>query len=429
MFIGHWGAYDPATSCYPTSTKLFLFVQEYYYSPGICPSGYWFACPWTGTSFPASVTASLCCPSDFECVDGWSHVCARGGSFDGLEHVFVISRNSQTLASTAALTTATLEPDSFIWADGVPVAWETTDTAILKLLGQLTTTSSTSGTSLSEESSSSIGRTSSEVAPKTSGTATATATDTGGSSLLVSPSTSTSDSQTTPSSTTGPTPTTAAITSEPLLTGNCASPSWTLLDMSTAYLYAPVLGCAYDNLNCCPFQVDAAPRTGAPGPFPAASVARCPDGYVTVTSSACCLSGFQPLSTAFVSQSACVSRLSSPLSQPPLPTTAQDASVTVGVVLAMQIPIETAAPSSGSGLSKGAVAGIAVGGAVALLVIATLVFLLVRKSRPPQPVSGLMVPEDKHPPVHVYPSELHGQGVSELPYQRDFCAELPGAAR
>ena len=63
MFIGHWGGYAPGSRCYPASTVPIPFLSNYYYSPGICPSGYSAACPWTGTELPASVTASLCCPS------------------------------------------------------------------------------------------------------------------------------------------------------------------------------------------------------------------------------------------------------------------------------------------------------------------------------------------------------------------------------
>ena len=70
IFINHhtWG--DP--SCYPsTIITLDGYTQwkSYYYSPGICPSGYYQACTQTANPAGNSVnldsdtTAVLCCPS------------------------------------------------------------------------------------------------------------------------------------------------------------------------------------------------------------------------------------------------------------------------------------------------------------------------------------------------------------------------------
>lgn len=40
--------------------------------------------------------------------------------------------------------------------------------------------------------------------------------------------------------------------SGPILTGTCSTAAWTLFDLSTAYLWAPVIGCVEDKIDCCP---------------------------------------------------------------------------------------------------------------------------------------------------------------------------------
>lgn len=72
-------------------------------------------------------------------------VCWQGG-YDGFSNVFAISEWNQTFGSTDTLTTAILTAADFMYADAVPVAWQSTDTEILRLLAQITgSSSSTSG--------------------------------------------------------------------------------------------------------------------------------------------------------------------------------------------------------------------------------------------------------------------------------------------
>ena len=65
LFVGHWGGWAPASTCYPpvagaTSVDI---GAPYYFSPGVCPLGWATACSYTGHGgVPASVTASVCCP-------------------------------------------------------------------------------------------------------------------------------------------------------------------------------------------------------------------------------------------------------------------------------------------------------------------------------------------------------------------------------
>lgn len=64
LFIGHFGPYySPALTCSPTATALInYYTDNYYWSPGYCPSGYTTACSYTPVNLGPKVTASLCCP-------------------------------------------------------------------------------------------------------------------------------------------------------------------------------------------------------------------------------------------------------------------------------------------------------------------------------------------------------------------------------
>ncbi|KAM7198376.1 hypothetical protein V8F33_005167 [Rhypophila sp. PSN 637] len=54
--------------------------------------------------------------------------------------------------------------------------------------------------------------------------------------------------------------------SGPIVTGSCSTAAWTLFDLSTAYLWAPVIGCLPEKPDCCPssyvFATMAAPPPG-----------------------------------------------------------------------------------------------------------------------------------------------------------------------
>ena len=90
--------------------------------------------------------------------------------------------------------------------------------------------------------------------------------------------------------------------SGPLLTGSCATVDFVLLYETTAFLWAPAVGCIDDKPDCCPFSPGAPsvsqPTTtnaiGSDDGFPAlngqdgATLNRCPQDYITVSSTACC---------------------------------------------------------------------------------------------------------------------------------------------
>ncbi|KAF2661665.1 hypothetical protein K491DRAFT_710510 [Lophiostoma macrostomum CBS 122681] len=142
LFIGNFNAYykqgnwrPQATSCYPSATTSIDFWQNYYYSPAFCPTGYNAVCAYTagdGTyNLPSTVTASVCCPPGFGCVNGWAHGCQKLTS-GVVSSVFIAADPTATLTDLSSqLTTVSLAQSYYIWHDGVPVAWETTDTDIL----------------------------------------------------------------------------------------------------------------------------------------------------------------------------------------------------------------------------------------------------------------------------------------------------------
>lgn len=51
---------EDSTDCYPAG---YTRVPEYYYSPGICPSGYTVACQTEGTTYSTVTTVATCCPT------------------------------------------------------------------------------------------------------------------------------------------------------------------------------------------------------------------------------------------------------------------------------------------------------------------------------------------------------------------------------
>jgi len=98
-----------------------------------------------------------------------------------------------------------------------------------------------------------------------------------------------------------------------LLQGYCVTPDYVLLDGPTAY-WAPVVGCAGDKIDCCPYSVttsattitvvstitvDVGPGDATQGPYagppayPApvsanqATLAHCPGDYVSVSGGCC----------------------------------------------------------------------------------------------------------------------------------------------
>lgn len=52
--------------------------------------------------------------------------------------------------------------------------------------------------------------------------------------------------------------------SGPIVTGSCSMAAWSLFDLSTAYLWAPVIGCLQDKPDCCPSSFVFASMTAPP---------------------------------------------------------------------------------------------------------------------------------------------------------------------
>ncbi|KAH0559679.1 hypothetical protein GP486_003810 [Trichoglossum hirsutum] len=70
----------------------------------------------------------------FRCVVGWGHGCSREVS-NTISNLWIASGPTAT-PDTANLLTATLEDPVTVYNDGIPVAWERTDAAILALISQ-----------------------------------------------------------------------------------------------------------------------------------------------------------------------------------------------------------------------------------------------------------------------------------------------------
>lgn len=190
----------------------------------------------------------------------------------------MITADDETLPPGAALRTVTPTASAIIYNDGIPVAWESTDTAILKIFGLLTTTISNSQSHLPSHTDTAAPSTGTSTSPPSKGTPPP------------------------PNETIGP----IWTGSGPMLTGSCATPEQTLLDLSTAYLWAQVVGCVADKLNCCPYAIsiplsrpfkaasissaiNIVPRiTLTSNPRYANALPRCPDDYASVGSTGCC---------------------------------------------------------------------------------------------------------------------------------------------
>lgn len=200
--------------------------------------------------------------------------------------------------------------------------------------------------------------------------------------------------------------------SGPLLTGRCATPEWTLVDITTAYFWAQVQGCAADRQDCCPFSIPTPTRSPlykstkvtttstsrtlsqTENVFDATPVPRCPNDYVSSQSGTrgCCPQSFTP-TLSLGGTPACASPLETISSPPPIPgsifrtaippegsPTTKPISTVVDVVYALRFavsPEPTLAPAplpvAADGLSLGTKIGIGLGvGVGAIVVIAGL---------------------------------------------------------
>ncbi|KAJ2906008.1 hypothetical protein MKZ38_003491 [Zalerion maritima] len=225
---------------------------------------------------------------------------------------------------------------------------------------------------------------------------------------------------TTPSSSINPPPLTYAPLYQGtggLLTGRCTNEQFTLVDAGSTKFWAPFVGCDANRPECCPWQaaatnvgatsdttitVEVSQPTDENGEYNAAAIdypvpddaaqgvlGGCPDDYYTVSGSdACCPIGHFPFTSAVGGQTPCWSSFSIPSTAPKM-TAGLDfdpnvngedkpTSAVVNIVYSMQYPVKG---GSSSKLSTGAIVGIAVGGAGALVIIALLVWFLMRSKK------------------------------------------------
>ena len=263
-----------------------------------------------------------------------------------------------------------------VWGNGIPVMWESTDTDVLSLFGY----------------------------------------QVGGATALSDPTLAATTSNEPTMSTSAPDleKTTSSPSSRFLLTGSCSSPSWTLVDLSTAASVIALIGCGWDRTECCPFAAGA--RTGSARlPFPtprdgSVVLTQCPKDYQPVSSGCCpsCVvvpsnpqtsthvlrkrglltkspySGFHM--TALGTQIICDSPVATHFPTPTLPANSDNAADStkptayiVNYVYAEYIILSASSNGSESNsLSTGAKIGIGVGAGVAALLIGGLTYLLVR---------------------------------------------------
>jgi len=152
VFINHFSWGDSA--CYPPTIATTLGTTRwnngYYYSPGICPSGWASACQqqtsafgWS-TTLASDTTAVLCCPSSWSCIDTGSTVNGHGCS--------TVLSAGQILSSVWPAPNPTpsvtmdlpLERTLITWevpantsavCDAIPIMWQNTDIPILSMMG------------------------------------------------------------------------------------------------------------------------------------------------------------------------------------------------------------------------------------------------------------------------------------------------------
>lgn len=224
-----------------------------------------------------------------------------------------------------------------------------------------------------------------------------------------------------------------------LLTGECASAAYTLLDDGPTMYYAPFVGCVNNRPGCCPFtpvtmttartrRVLKAEATQTTTPsksaFPRpenekdATMDGCASDYHSMLGG-CCPSGYEPWTSALGNQTPCVSRLTTSTTAPPITaasTSQASAKPTVtmsGVVFAMQYSLQD--PEEG-GLSAGAIAGITIGCVLGFLAVVGIAILIRRRHKQSRQLSWLK--RDLH-------DNFYGPnaGTSEVPTEaRDLTA-------
>ncbi|KAI8961431.1 hypothetical protein F5Y11DRAFT_226200 [Daldinia sp. FL1419] len=113
--------YGTISSCLPSN---FNPDNGYYYSPGVCPSGYTYACTEGVVSGTSLATAATCCPSNFVCGQAWEGDPNRCKSTITTASVFIVDvlTYSSHIPSKIGTTSVRYDAGQAVFAKG-PVVW------------------------------------------------------------------------------------------------------------------------------------------------------------------------------------------------------------------------------------------------------------------------------------------------------------------
>ncbi|KAI1097623.1 hypothetical protein F4804DRAFT_351374 [Jackrogersella minutella] len=151
---GYWLQQGTISNCFPSS---FLAQNGYYYSPGICPQSFTYACS-VGVGLGSSiVTAATCCPSGFNCrsrADTDPNACDSVMTSDSSYIVDIFSYVSRSPTSVG--TGSTFAPSGHVvfakglvvWRAETDAEWavSTTSTASTSLINNISSITETTTT-------------------------------------------------------------------------------------------------------------------------------------------------------------------------------------------------------------------------------------------------------------------------------------------
>ncbi|KAK3390974.1 hypothetical protein B0H63DRAFT_128856 [Podospora didyma] len=226
------------------------------------------------------------------------------------------------------------------------------------------------------------------------------------------------------------------VASRSLLAQHCATAEFTLIDGGATQFYVPFVGCMNNKLDCCSFTprtaipveeimtdvssaritpralssgTDVYPRPIDPGEV---ELERCAIDYYSISGS-CCPSGYTPWTTLMGDATPCYIHIKT-TTPPPIPTsksaslTRKPTGVIADTVYAMQYAVQDAAST---GLSPGAIAGIAIGSSVGLFAIIGLAIMIHKRLKHSRRMADLK----KELRSSYYPET----GASEVPVSRN----------
>ncbi|KAK3317436.1 hypothetical protein B0T19DRAFT_291781 [Cercophora scortea] len=226
--------------------------------------------------------------------------------------------------------------------------------------------------------------------------------------------------------------------SGPILLDQCSTAEWSMFDLTTAYLWAPVIGCVPDKPDCCPSSyLFSTPKTAAATATPTVAqniLPRCPDDYVTVGSAGCCPYGMSS-TTTMGGTAACATAFPTPVPVAAVPSsilqtvapasgspTTKPITTATTVMYALQYSI---ASDTSAGLSTAEKAGIGAGagvGALALVGGAIWAAVFMRRRRRQRPkkvpretaVTVTATADNTHPEMQKKPEPPVVDGPAEL---------------